>query len=260
MDQYKAAALQAVDEKEDLILDVSHKIWEYAELSLKEYKSAALYVEKLKEEGFDVEEGLCGIDTAFLGKYGSGRPYIGILGEFDALSGLSQKAGQAQIEPMVKGGDGHGCGHNMLGAASFGAAIGIKNYLQQTGAQGTVIFYGCPGEEGGASKALMARDGVWNQLDAALTWHPGDTNEVSSGTCNSCIQTIYSFKGVSSHAAGNPERGRSALDAVELLNMGTQFLREHMPSDARIHYAILNAGGKSPNVVQATADVLYMIR
>ncbi len=260
MDQFKSKAIDKVEEKKDLILGVSHRIWEFAELSLKEYKSAELYVEKLKEEGFEVETGLCGIDTAFLGKYGSGRPWIGILGEFDALSGLSQKAGLASPDPLVPGGDGHGCGHNMLGAASFGAAIGVKKYLEETGKSGTVFFYGCPGEEGGASKALMARDGVWNELDAAITWHPGDTFSVSTGTDNSCIQYIYSFKGISSHAAGSPEKGRSALDAVELMNMGVQFLREHMPSDARIHYAIINAGGKSPNVVQATADVLYMIR
>ncbi len=260
MDQFKKNAISQVEAKEDLILEVSHKVWSYAELSLKEFKSAALYVEKLKEEGFETEEGLCGIDTAFMGRYGSGRPWIGILGEFDALSGLSQKAGLDHKEELVSGGDGHGCGHNMLGAASFGAAIGVKKYLEETGKSGTVFFYGCPGEEGGASKALMARDGVWNQLDAAITWHPGDNFGVSTGTNNSCIQYIYSFKGVSSHAAGSPEKGRSALDAAELLNIGVQFLREHMPSDARIHYAIINAGGKSPNVVQASADVLYMIR
>ncbi|MBR0140083.1 MAG: amidohydrolase [Firmicutes bacterium] len=260
MDQFKENAKKQVEAKKDVILDVSHKVWDFAELSLKEYKSAALYVEVLKNEGFETEEGLCGIDTAFLGKFGSGRPWIGILGEFDALSGLSQKAGLDHPEALVPGGDGHGCGHNMLGAASLGAAIGVKKYLEETGKSGTVFFYGCPGEEGGASKALMARDGVWNDLDAAITWHPGDTFSVSTGTDNSCIQYIYSFKGISSHAAGSPEKGRSALDAVELMNMGVQFLREHVPSDARIHYAIINAGGKSPNVVQATADVLYMIR
>lgn len=260
MDALKANAIGQIENKKELILDISHKIWEYAELSLKEYKSAALYVEKLKEEGFETEEGLCGIDTCFSGKFGSGRPYIGILAEFDALSDLSQKAGIAHKEPFKAGADGHGCGHNMLGAASFGAALGVKHYLEETGASGTVFFFGCPGEEGGASKAVMARDGLWNGLDAAITWHPGDANEVTTGTTNSCIQYIYRFKGKSAHAAGSPEMGRSALDAVELMNVGVQFLREHMKSDARIHYSILNAGGKSPNVVQANADVLYMIR
>jgi len=256
----KKKYIDYVTAQESLILDISHKIWDYAELSLKEYKSAALYIEKLKEAGFDVEEKLCGIDTCFSGKFGKGRPYIGILAEFDALDGLSQKGDCEEQIPLVKNGSGHGCGHNMLGAASFGAVLGIKKYLEETGASGTVFFFGCPGEEGGASKSVMARDGLWDDLDLALTWHPGDVNEVGTGTWNSCIQYLYKFKGLSAHAAGNPEMGRSALDAVELMNTGVQYLREHMPTDARIHYAITNTGGKSPNVVQAEAEVLYMVR
>ena len=239
---------------------LSHQIWEYAELSLKETRSAALYVEKLKAEGFTVTENLGGIPTAFSGSYGSGRPVIGILGEFDALSGLSQKAGAAAPEPLVPGGAGHGCGHNMLGAAAFAAACGVKRFLERSGRSGTVIFYGCPGEEGGAAKAYLARDGVWKALDAALSWHPGDTFEVTTGTNNACTQVLYKFRGVAAHAAGNPEMGRSALDAVELMNIGVQFLREHMKDEARIHYAIIDGGGVSPNVVQPTASVLYMVR
>ncbi|MBR4703504.1 MAG: amidohydrolase [Oscillospiraceae bacterium] len=239
---------------------LSHQIWEYAELSLKETRSAALYVEKLKAEGFTVTENLGGIPTAFSGSYGSGRPVIGILGEFDALSGLSQKAGAAAPEPLVPGGAGHGCGHNMLGAAAFAAACGVKRFLERSGRSGTVIFYGCPGEEGGAAKAYLARDGVWKALDAALSWHPGDTFEVTTGTNNACTQVLYKFRGVAAHAAGNPEMGRSALDAVELMNIGVQFLREHMKDEARIHYAITDGGGLSPNVVQAAASVLYMVR
>ena len=149
----------------------------------------------------------------------------------------------------------------MLGAGSMAAAFAVKKYLEKQGeGHGTVIFYGCPGEEGGASKAFMARDGVWKELDAALTWHPSDVNQVTSGTCNTCIQTEYIFKGIASHASGAPEFGRSALDAVEIMNMGVQFLREHMPDSARIHYAITDAGGNSPNVVQPHARVLYMVR
>lgn len=256
----KSKALSYIDSKTELICDISHKVWELAELSLKEYQTAELYIKLLKEEGFSVEEKLCGIDTAFSGSFGHGKPVIGILGEFDALSGLSQKGCSIDKEPLVPKGSGHGCGHNMLGAASFGAALGIKNYIESSGKSGTVVFFGCPGEEGGASKALLARDGVWNSLDAALTWHPGDTNEVTVGTCNSTVQYIYRFHGIASHAAGDPEHGRSALDAVELMNVGVQFLREHMPSEARIHYSILDAGGPSPNVVQPDAEVLYMIR
>ncbi len=256
-------AIKYIEENSDKYIDISHKIWGYAELSLKEYKSAALYTEALRAEGFDVSENLGGIPTAFSGSFGSGKPVIGVLAEFDALSGLSQKAGLTCREPLdgqSATDSGHGCGHNMLGAASFGAACAIKNYLKQSGHSGTVIFYGCPGEEGGAAKAFLAREGVWKSLDAAITWHPGDTNEVTTGTCNSCIQVLYKFHGVAAHAAGNPEMGRSALDAVELMNTGVQYLREHMKSDCRIHYAITNAGGASPNVVQPEAHVLYMVR
>ncbi len=244
------------------ITDISHQIWEFAELSLKETKSAALFVDKLKEHGFDTKTGLAGIDTAFSGSYvsGSGSPVIGILGEFDALSGLSQKAAVAHHEPIVPGGSGHGCGHNMLGAASFGAAVAIKKYLEETGADGTVIFYGCPGEEGGASKAFMAREGMWKHLDCALTWHPGTANEVVTGTCNSCVQILYKFKGVAAHAAGDPENGRSALDAAELMNIGVNYLREHMKKECSVHYAMVDGGGLSPNVVQPHASVLYMTR
>ena len=250
-----------IDEKKDTFIDVSDRIWEYAELSLKEFKSCELYCKVLKDEGFEVESPICGIETAFKASYGSGRPVIGILGEYDALTGLSQVAEGTERKELVEGGCGHGCGHNMLGAGSMAAAFAVKKYLEDKGeGSGTVIFFGCPGEEGGASKAFMARDGVWKDLDCAITWHPGDCNQVTSGTCNSCIQTEYAFKGIASHAAGAPEYGRSALDAVELMNIGVQFLREHMPSEARIHYAITDAGGESPNVVQPHAQVLYMVR
>jgi aminobenzoyl-glutamate utilization protein B len=239
---------------------LSHEIWGYAELSLKEFRSAARYVELLRAEGFAVRSNLGGIPTAFSGAFGSGRPVIGILGEFDALSGLSQAAGETSPRPLTPGGAGHGCGHNMLGAAAFAAACGVKRYLELSGLSGTVVFYGCPGEEGGAAKAFLAREGVWKDLDAALSWHPGDTNEITTGTNNSCTQVLYEFTGVAAHAAGDPEHGRSALDAVELMNIGVQFLREHMKDEARIHYAIVDGGGLSPNVVQPTASVLYMVR
>lgn len=256
----KRHALDYIKENIADFFELSRSIWEFAELSLTEYKSAAAYIEKLKAYGFTVEEKLCGIDTAFSGSFGTGRPYIGILAEFDALSGLSQEGGATHKLEIEKNGCGHGCGHNLLGAASLAAAVGVKQHLQSSGQSGTVILFGCPGEEGGASKALMARDGLWKKLDAVLTWHPGDANEVVSGTCNSCLQVLYKFRGLAAHAAGNPERGRSALDAVELMNIGVQFLREHIKPDARIHYSIINAGGPSPNVVQPAADVLYMIR
>lgn len=244
----------------DFYEKTADEIWENPELSLKEYKAAALYCRILREHGFDVREKLCGIDTAFCGSFGSGRPYIGILGEFDALSGLSQKAGSCEKDPVVQDGDGHGCGHNLLGVGSLAAAFAVKKYLQDSGSSGTVIFFGCPGEEGGSGKAFMAREKVWEKLDAAFCWHPADVNQVKTGTNNSSIQVLYKFKGAAAHAASCPELGRSALDAVELMNVGVQFLREHMTDDCRVHYAILNAGGVSPNVVQSEADVLYMTR
>ena len=260
MDQFKRFAIDHIAEKAPLIADVADKIWDYAELSLLEERSAALYCEVLEAEGFTVEKNVCNISTAFTASYGSGRPVIGILAEYDALSGLSQVGGSLVREERIPGGTGHGCGHNLLGAGAFAAALGVKHWLEHTDRPGTVILYGCPGEEGGASKSFMARDGIWRELDAALTWHPEDVNEVRTGSTNSCIQVQYQFEGIASHAAGNPEQGRSALDAVELMNIGVQFLREHTSDKARIHYAITDAGGRSPNVVQPRATVLYMVR
>lgn len=256
----KRKYMDYVEERAEVFTEVSDRIWEYAELSVLEFKSARLYCEVLKKEGFQVEAPVAGIETAFKGTFGSGHPVIGILAEYDALSGLSQEAGAAERRELVPGGSGHGCGHNLLGAGALAAAFAVKKYLEEHPGKGTVIFYGCPGEEGGAAKAFMARDGIFGELDVALAWHPGDVNQVCSGTCNSCIQTEYRFRGVASHAAGSPENGRSALDAVQLMNMGVEFLREHMPDGARIHYAITDAGGVSPNVVQPHARVLYMVR
>ena len=255
----KQKYLQTIEENASLFTDVSDQIWDFAELSLMEFQSAKLSCEVRANEGFTGETPIAGIDTAFKASYGSGKPVIGILAEYDALTGLSQQAGAVERKEVVSGGCGHGCGHNMLGAGSLAAAFAIKKYLED-GHSGTIIFYGCPGEEGGAAKAFMARDRIWEELDAALTWHPDDVNQVTSGTCNTCIQTEYKFTGIASHASGSPEFGRSALDAVELMNVGVQFLREHMPQEARIHYAITDAGGNSPNVVQPHAQVLYMVR
>lgn len=260
MNDYQKNAIKYIDENAGIFTGVSDAVWARPELSLKEFESAKLYCDTLRKYGFEVTEGLAGVATAFCGRYGSGRPVIGILGEFDALSGLSQAAGCSEHRPLVEGAPGHGCGHNMLGAGALGAAFAVKDYLEKSGKPGTVIFYGCPGEEGGAGKAFMAREGMWRELDCALTWHPSDVNEVVTGTNNSSIQVLYKFHGVSAHAAGDPENGRSALDAVELMNTGVQYLREHMTSDCRVHYAITDAGGVSPNVVQSEASVLYMVR
>ena len=257
----KIELVQFIEENKDIFEELSDKVWECAELSLQEHKSMEHYIELMEKLGFKVETGLAGVETAFSGTYGSGKPVIGILGEFDALSGLSQKSGMTHHEELVTDGCGHGCGHNLLGAGALAAAYAIKEYLAEKGeGSGTVIFYGCPGEEGGAGKAFMAQKGLFYDLDAALTWHPDDSNQVTSGSYLSSIQVEYKFEGIAAHAAGCPHMGRSALDAVELMNIGVQFLREHIPSSDRIHYSITDAGGVSPNVVQPTAQVLYMMR
>ena len=249
-----------IEEKAPVLTDLSDRIWEYAELSMLEFKSTAAYIQILKEEGFTVAENVSGIATAFSGTYGSGSPKIGILGEYDALSGLSQKAGIAEKAPLVEGGCGQGCGHNLLGAGALGAAIAIKEAIKAGLLSGTIVFYGCPGEEGCAGKTFMARDGMFRDLDAAITWHPSDTNEVTVGSKAACIQVEYSFTGVAAHAAGDPYNGRSALDAAELMNVGVQFLREHMRPKESVHYSFSDAGGISPNVVQPTAKLIYMVR
>ena len=257
----KAEAIRIIDEKQALLDDVNDSIWEYAETAFQEFKSMDKLCEALEQEGFKVEKGVGDIPTAFTGTYGHGKPVIGLLGEFDALSGLSQVGGCPEKKALVPGAAGHGCGHNCLGTASLAAAIAVKNYLENNPqVSGTVVYFGCPGEEGGSGKAFMAREGVFKDLDAAITWHPASTNNVTSGSSLANYQVKYRFYGTAAHAAGDPHLGRSALDAVELMNVGVQFLREHMIDEARVHYAILDAGGYSPNVVQPYAEVLYLIR
>ena len=256
----KKAVYEVIDSKASEFAALSDAIWDYAELAFTEHQSAEALCRQLEKEGFAVTRGVAGIETAFTARYGSGKPVIGILGEFDALSGLSQKAGCAVREPLCPGAAGHGCGHNMFGVGSIAAAVGVKKYLEDTGHSGTVVYFGTPGEEGGSGKAFMAREGVFDELDAAVAWHPSDLNAVMTGSSLANVQVAYHFKGVAAHAAAAPHLGRSALDAVELMNMGVQFLREHVIQEARIHYAITNTGGYSPNVVQPYAEVLYLIR
>ena len=256
----KNTIYEYIRSRSDEFIRISDKIWEYAELSLNEYKSVECYLDFLRKEGFEVREQAANVATAFVASYGSGSPRIGILAEYDALSSLSQKPGIAEKDPLVPGGHGHGCGHNLLGAGSLAAAAAVKKLIQDGLLSGTVVFYGCPGEEGCAGKTFMARDGEFRDLDAAITWHPGDTNEVTTGSNAACLQYLYSFRGQTAHAAGDPHLGRSALDAAELMNVGVQFLREHMRKCESVHYSFLDVGGPSPNVVQPTASVLYMVR
>ena len=245
---------------EKTILDVSARIWEFAEPGMKEYKSADCYAQVLRDNGFAVETGVSGIPTAVIGTWGSGRPVIGFLGEFDALPGLSQKAACPEHCELVPGAYGQGCGHNNLGAGALGAAFILRDYLKETGKSGTVRFYGCPGEEYGSGKVFMARDGLFNDLDACLTWHPGDNNHVVGTGSLANISAFFIFHGRTAHAAATPHLGRSALDACELMSVGVNYMREHMPSEARIHYAYKNAGGIAPNVVQDYACVHYFVR
>ena len=254
---------QSVEQRADKLCALSDKIWDYAETAFVEFKSVDALCAMLEEEGFEVTRGVGDVETAFSGRFGHGKPVIGLLGEYDALFGINQKADSFVKEPASAeeaGKPGHGCGHNLLGVGALAAAIAVKDYLQETGAEGTVVFYGTPGEEGGSGKAFMAREGVFDELDAAVTWHPASMNMVRTQGSLANIQALFKFTGVSSHAGGSPEKGRSALDAVELMNVGVNFVREHMPLSNRVHYAITNAGGLSPNVVQPYAEVLYLCR
>lgn len=246
--------------KKELLCRLSDAIWDLAETKFEEYESAELYCRILEEEGFNVQRHVGGLETAFTGTFGSQGPIIGFLAEFDALPGLSQKPGVAKQEAVIPGGCGHGCGHNALGTGALAAALAVKEFLQKTHTQGTVILYGCPAEEGGSGKTWMVKAGCFRELDIALTWHPDYINIVRPCNALASIQARFSFKGLSSHASKGPHLGRSALDAAELMNIGVQFLREHMISDARIHYAFLDSGGTSANIVQSTSSLVYQIR
>lgn len=250
---------QLIEAKRDVFIGVSDAIWEYAETRFQEFQSSELLCQTLEQEGFNVERGVGSIETAFIGSFGSGKPIVAFLGEFDALSGLSQQAGMAERVPLVPGGNGHGCGHNLLGAGALAAAVALRHYIEEHHVPGTIRYYGCPGEEGGSGKTFMAREGLFDDVDVCLTWHPDSDNGVIMSSSLANYQVYYKFKGVSSHAAA-PHLGRSALDAVELMNVGVNYLREHILPEARVHYAVTNTGGISPNVVQAEAAVLYLIR
>jgi aminobenzoyl-glutamate utilization protein B len=251
---------ERIEQKRDLFIGVSEQIWGFAETRYEESRSAELVSEVLEREGFEVQRAAGGIPTAVVGSYGHGKPVIAILGEYDALFGLSQEQGNSSKNPIVPGGNGHGCGHNLLGTGALAAAIAVRNYMEEHKLPGTVRFYGCPAEEGGGGKGLMVRNGLFDDVDAALTWHPGTVNKIWYENCLATCQVYFKFKGRSSHAGGSPHLGRSALDAVELTNLGSNYLREHLIPEARLHYAITNAGGISPNVVQAEAEVLYKMR
>lgn len=238
---------------------ISDQIWEFAETRYQEFRSRALQADFLEKEGFTVTRNLGGIATAFSASFGSGHPVIGLLGEFDALPRMNQAADVPEKQAERPGAAGHGCGHNLLGTGAMEAACLIRDWLLQTRSEGTVIYFGCPAEEGGAGKAFLTRSGCFHGLDFALAWHPGSkTGLIKEALAN--IRVIFDFTGKSAHAAAHPELGRSALDACELMNVGVNYLREHVKSDARMHYAYLNDGGDAPNIVPAAATLLYALR
>lgn len=255
--QSEKAILTALDSKNEYYGYIAQTIWEYAEQGYQEEKSSALLQKTLSDEGFTIKKGVAGIPTAFIAEYGSGSPVIAILGEYDALPGLSQEAVPEKKSANKEA--GHACGHHLFGTASTAAAISAKEWLSKNKGKGTIRFYGCPAEEGGSGKVYMVREGLFNDVDVALHWHPSAQNAASAGAALANKSAKFRFYGVSAHAAGAPERGRSALDGVEAMNVMVNMMREHIPQEARIHYVITD-GGKAPNVVPDYAEVYYYAR
>ena len=249
-----------VEAKREEFQDLADRVFDTPELNFSEHRSAAEHVAMLKLQGFAVTDGVAGMPTAMIGEAGDEGPVIAIMGEFDALPGLSQEPGVAEHRPLPGPGHGHGCGHNLLGSASLLAATAVKDYLRAHGLKGRVRYYGCPAEEGGSGKTYMVRAGAFADVDAAICWHPSAFTGVRVAASLACIEADFTFLGRAAHAAAAPHLGRSALDAVELMNVGVNYMREHMPSSARVHYALLDAGGIAPNVVQAKARVRYLVR
>jgi aminobenzoyl-glutamate utilization protein B len=260
MTQNSEAIWRHVEALQDPAIGLSDRVWGMPELAYAEHRSAAEHTAFLREHGFRVTEQLAGIPTAMQGEAGEGGPVIAILGEFDALPGLSNEANSTEHRPIPGDGNGHACGHNLLGAASLLAAAAVKDWLAENGIAGRVRYYGCPAEEGGAAKGFMARAGCFDDVDIAISWHPSGWAAVNEPLSLANTRIDFTYHGRASHAAAAPHLGRSALDAVELMSVGVNYLREHIPSESRIHYAYLDAGGVAPNVVQAKAKVRYLIR
>ncbi|MDR0844718.1 MAG: amidohydrolase, partial [Tannerella sp.] len=251
-------AVEYLDKSVGIYDKLQKAIWSTPELGFLEVKSSGLLQEHLKANGFTVEANVAGMPTGFVATYGSGSPVIGILAEFDALPGLSQDTVPYQ-KPVVEGGNGHACGHNTFGVGSVAGAIAIKEWLDANQHTGTVKVFGTPAEEGGGGKVYMVREGLFNGTDVVLDWHPATVNAVSVGTGTAIEMIDYTFRGVAAHAAGSPDKGRSALDGVEAFDYMVNLLREHVPISSRIHYVIVN-GGEAPNVVPNYAKVSYYIR
>jgi aminobenzoyl-glutamate utilization protein B len=250
--------IETLDKKKENYAEISKKIWDLAEVGYQEYKSSEILQEELKKEGFTVEKGVAGIPTAFVATYGSGKPVISILAEFDALPGMAQEA--VSERKVIEGQRaGHACGHHLFGTGSSAAAIAVKDWLKKGGKIGTIKLMGCPAEEGGSGKVYMVRDGIFKDSDVVLHWHPADRNGSNPLSSLANVSGKFRFTGVAAHAAGAPERGRSALDGVEAMNNMVNMMREHVPQETRIHY-VITRGGEAPNVVPAFAEVYYYAR
>lgn len=248
-----------VDQNEKKFTELSDEIWSCAETRFEEYRSSKLQQELMLREGFSVRADLAGEKTAFIAEYGSGKPVIALMGEFDALEGMSQEADVSQCRPLDEGKPGHGCGHNLLGVGALAAAVTLKALMERENLSGTIRYYGCPAEENAGGKAFLVRDGYFADCDLAISWHPFAYNQVVYGSSNANYRVFFTFQGRAAHASNSPHLGRSALDAVELMDVGVNYMREHMIDEARVHYAITETGGKAPNVVQSRAQVLYAI-
>ena len=249
---------KAIDQHADELIELATKIWENPEMGWHEEKASTWTGDYLKKCGFDVQVGAYNMPTAVRAVWGHGHPVIGFCGEYDCLPGLSQKLCTHQ-DPAVPGGNGHGCGHNLLGVGCVAACIGLKAELESSGKEGTVIYYGCPAEEQLTGKGFMAKNGAFKECDFTIAWHPSTNNQATCGTYTGVEGAYFRFKGRTAHAAANPQDGRSALDAVQLMNMGVEFLREHVTDDVRIHYNIID-GGLAPNIVPDTAGTKYFVR
>jgi aminobenzoyl-glutamate utilization protein B len=254
----KTIAITDLQAKYDDYKKIAFQIWQYAEVGYKEVKSSALHQKTLQENGFTLQAGVADIPTAFVATYGTGRPVIGILAEFDALPGLSQEA-IPERKPIAGQDAGHGCGHHLFGTASVAAGIEIKKLIEQKKFTGTIKVYGCPAEEGGSGKVYMVRAGLFNDVDVVIHWHPGAENGVTMTSALANTSAKFRFHGISAHAAAAPDKGRSALDGVESMDYMVNMMREHVPQETRIHYVITN-GGRAPNVVPDFAEVYYYVR
>ena len=258
---FRAEIGALVQDRKQAYTAMSDRIWGFAEPRFQEYDSSRLQQEYLKARGFSIRADLAGEETAFIAEYGSGKPVLAFLGEFDALFSLEQEADSTERRPVPGKTNGHGCGHHLLGTAAVAAADALKTYMESHGLLGTIRYYGCPAEENAGGKAYLVRDGFFNDCDAAITWHPSTTNKtMMADKYLSNFRVFFTFHGISSHAAGAPELGRSALDAVEIMDIGVNYMREHMIDEARVHGAITNPGGIAPNVIPSEAQILYAIR